>query len=73
MSEKVKSLLIGAISGAALGAALAWVASEGADEEVDELGQRNSAVSQLGPGDYIALGISILALARQFSNMLRKS
>ena len=73
MSERMKSLLIGTLSGAALGAALAWVASEETDDEVDELGQRSSAVSQLGPGDYIALGISILTLARQFSNMLRKS
>jgi hypothetical protein len=73
MDEKMKSLLIGAASGAALGATLAWVANEGDDDEMDELGQRNSAVSQLGPGDYIALGISILTLARQFSNMLRKS
>ncbi len=72
MNEKMKSLLIGAASGAVLGAALAWVASE-VDDEVDETGQRNSAVAQLGPGDYIALGISILTLARQFSNMLRKS
>ena len=68
MNEKTKTLLIGTIAGAALGAALAWVASDA--DDVD-LGTR-SAVSQLGPGEYIALGISILTLARQFSSMMRK-
>jgi len=69
MNNKTKTLLIGTISGAVLGAALAWVASDA--DDVD-LGTR-SAVSQLGPGEYIALGISILTLARQFSHMMRNN
>jgi len=69
MNDKTKTMLIGTIAGALLGAALAWIASDA--DDVD-LGTR-SAVSQLGPGEYIALGISILTLARQFSSMMRNS
>ena len=69
MNQKPKTLLIGVIAGALLGGTLAWIASDA--DDVD-LGTR-SAVSQLGPGEYIALGISILTLARQFSSMVRHS
>ncbi len=64
MNYKTKALLIGGIAGAVLGGALAWAASD--KDENEEL-----AVSSLGPSDYFALGISLLTLARQFSNMLK--
>jgi hypothetical protein len=64
VNYKTKALLIGGVAGAVLGAALAWAASD--DDEQEE-----SAVSSLGPSDYFALGISLLTLARQFSNMLK--
>ena len=66
MNPKLKALLIGSIGGAVLGASFAWIATDVGDEE--EL----PAVSQLGPGDYIALAIAILTLARQFNGMLKK-
>ena len=67
MKDSTKALVIGAVAGAFLGAALAWISNDA--DDID-LGTK-SAVSQLGPGDYIALGISILTLARQFSSMVR--
>ncbi|GIV71185.1 MAG: hypothetical protein NZ553_05280 [Caldilinea sp.] len=70
MSHRMRSLLIGAVAGALLGAAFAWVASDAdADGEVDAV----TALKRLGPMDYFALGIAILNLARQFGGMLHKS
>lgn len=70
MSHKMRALLIGVVAGAGLGAAFAWVASDGGND-----GDTNAvaAVKQLGPMDYFALGIAILTLARQFGGMLKKA
>ena len=70
MSHKNKSLLIGVLAGALLGAAFAWAASDGDDDAEGEL---RFSVASLGPADYFTLGISILTLARQFSGMLKKA
>lgn len=70
MSHKMRSVLIGVVAGAFLGATFAWVASESSEEGN---GDAVAAVKQLGPMDYFALGIAILGLARQFGGMLKKS
>jgi hypothetical protein len=67
MNSKTRSLLIGAIAGAVLGAAFAWVASSSSDEDGS-----SGAIETLGPTDYFQLGIGILNLARQFGSMLHK-
>ena len=64
MNYKTKALFIGGLAGALLGAAFAWAAADNDSEE-------ESGIAKLGPTDYFALGISILTLARQFSNMLK--
>lgn len=64
---KSKAIVVGLVAGALLGAAFAWVAADGDDE--DDL---HLSMESLGPADYFQLGISILTLARQFSGMLRK-
>lgn len=69
MSHKGRSVIVGLIAGALLGAAFAWIASDGQED-----GDRAvSPISRLGPGDYFTLGISILTLARQFGAMLKSS
>lgn len=69
MSAKMKSVLVGLVAGALLGAAFGWVASDGDDEnDPNSLG-----LASLGPGDYFQLGISLLSLARQFSGMVKKT
>lgn len=70
MNHRTRALLIGIVSGASLGAAFAWLASEVAE---DDAGNKTSLVSQLGPMDYFTLGIAILTLARQFGGMLKKA
>ena len=68
MTHRTKALLIGGLAGALLGAAFAWAANDGADEEDEE-----SVGISLGPADYFTLGISILTLARQFNGMVKKA
>ena len=68
MNYRTKSLLIGTIAGALVGATFAWVASDGdADDPNAKVG-----LAQMGPSDYFQLGISVLNLARQFGGMVRK-
>ena len=71
MNHKLRALLIGTASGAILGAAFAWIASAMVDEDPDTTAM--TAISSLGPMDYIALGIALLTLARQFGGMLKKA
>ncbi|MBW7882875.1 MAG: hypothetical protein H3C34_09590 [Caldilineaceae bacterium] len=70
MSHKARAMLIGAVAGAFLGVAFAWVASDGVK---DEDGGGKTALQALGPMDYFSLGIAILTLARQFGGMLKKA
>lgn len=70
MNPKIKSLLIGLLAGATLGAAIGWVVADGADQR-GENGER-LGVTALGPGDYFKLGISILTLAREFGQMMKR-
>ncbi|MFM7171714.1 MAG: hypothetical protein ACKO4U_01570 [Caldilinea sp.] len=69
MSHRIRSILLGAMAGALLGATFAWVAS---DRDQDGESDALEAIKQLGPSDYFSLGIAILTLARQFGGMLRK-
>jgi hypothetical protein len=57
------------LAGALLGAAFAWVASDGEHEGKEG----HVGLAALGPGDYFQLGISLLNLARQFSGMVKKT
>jgi hypothetical protein len=70
MNHKMRSLLIGVVAGAMLGATFAWVAS---DNNNDGESDAVAAIKQLGPMDYFSLGIAILTLARQFGGMLKKA
>jgi len=68
MKYRTKALLIGVGVGALIGAILALTSSEG----YDEASSSESPIKALGPGDYFALGISVLTLARQFGQMLKR-
>ncbi len=69
MNYRTKSLLIGAVAGALLGATFAWVSSDSDPKDPEA----RVGFSQMGPTDYFQLGISILNLARQFGGMVNKA
>ena len=68
MNNRTKSMLVGLLAGAVLGATFAWVVNDGEDDEDTRVG-----LTALGPADYFTLGISILTLARQFSGMVKRA
>lgn len=68
MNDRTRALITGVIAGGILGAVLAWIATDG----YDEASSRENPIKALGPGDYLALGIGILTLARQFGAMLKR-
>jgi hypothetical protein len=68
MKYRTKALLVGIGIGAAVGAILALTSADG----YDEASAAENPIAALGPGDYFQLGISILTLARQFGQMLKR-
>lgn len=69
MNRRQRSILIGLISGALLGALIAWVYA-GAQE--DERGG-GRAVPKLGPMDWVRLGLVILGAARQIGEVVKRA
>ena len=65
MNYRTKTIIVGLLAGALLGAAFGWVIGD------DDLDEEMPGLAALGPGDYFQLGISILTLARQFGSMIR--
>lgn len=72
MNPKIKSLLVGLLAGAALGAAIGWVVADNTEASGADGERLGAAVATLGPGDYFKLGISILTLAREFGQMMKR-
>jgi hypothetical protein len=68
MRYRTKALIIGTALGALLGAILALTSADG----YDEAKSTENPIAALGPGDYFQLGISILTLARQMGQMLKR-
>jgi len=70
MNVRAKSVVIGMLIGAAAGAVFGWIsAHEGDDPE------RTGAtgLSTLAPGDFLKIGISLLTLARELGQMVRRA
>lgn len=66
MSDRNKAIFMGVVIGAFLGAAFAWIATNGEDKEGNQRG-----LSKLGPTDYFSISMSVLTLARQFGDMFK--
>ena len=62
-NNRRKAIFVGMAIGALMGAAFAWMATDGDDDE--------GGLAKLGTSDYFTLGMSVLTLARQFGDMLR--
>ncbi|MCS7221133.1 MAG: hypothetical protein RML36_12075 [Anaerolineae bacterium] len=68
MSRRQRSILLGIVSGALLGALIAWIYA-GAQEE--ERGGAH-AIPRLGPMDWVRLGLVILGAARQIGEVVKR-
>lgn len=67
MSERTKTIMGAIAIGAVCGAVLGWTATS----NVDYMDGEKHGIENLGTKDYIALGMSLLTLARQVGEMLR--
>ncbi len=72
MSKEIRGILIGAATGALLGAALAWAVLS-REEEIapEEPAGRGRRRRRAGAGDWFKLGLSILQAGRQLADLVR--
>ncbi len=70
MSERLKSVAVGVILGAAVGALFGWLVS---DADAQRAPGKVTGLQAIAPGDYLKIGVAVLTLAREFGQMLRKS
>jgi hypothetical protein len=68
MNRRQRSLLIGILSGALLGALIAWVYMGAQEERRGEQG-----VPKLSPMDWVRLGLVILGAARQIGEVVKRA
>ncbi|MCD6291026.1 MAG: hypothetical protein J7M34_11030 [Anaerolineae bacterium] len=68
MSNRKRGILIGAITGAILGALVAWVYVGSQPED----GTSEDTSPQLAPTDWVRLAIAILGVARQLGELVRR-
>lgn len=71
MNKKTRGLLIGALSGALLGAALAWAMLSREELDTGEAPAQGRRRLQASTGEWFKLGMSILQAGRQMANMVR--
>ena len=69
MDEKQKSIVMGALLGAALGALGGYLFSRGAEMAGEEEGVENLSLRTVAPGEVVKLFISILGVLRSVAEM----
>lgn len=65
----MKSVMVGALLGAAVGAIFGLIVGDANDAQV---ATKRSSLATVAPADYMKIGISVLTLAREFGSMLKK-
>jgi hypothetical protein len=71
LNKRTRGLLIGTLSGALLGAVLAWALVSREDDGSDGLADANQGLVQASSGDWMRLGLAILQAGRQMADMVR--
>ena len=71
MNKRTRGLLIGTLSGALLGAVLAWVLVSREDDGTGGLPGTNQSRLQASSGDWMKLGLAILQAGRQMADIVR--
>lgn len=69
MNERLKSIMVGALLGAAVGAVFGMLVGDANDKQI---ATKRSSLATVAPADYVKIGISVLTLAREFGQMLSK-
>jgi hypothetical protein len=70
VNRKIRGLLVGAASGALLGAVLAWALLSREEVEAGDDPDRSQGL-KAGTGEWLRLGVSILQAGRQMADMVR--
>lgn len=73
MNPKTTAILLGAAIGAALGAGAAWtyIRQQEAKLPPVAVGLRQPIKMEAGAGDFIKIGVALLALLRQFDDLFK--
>ena len=71
MNKRTRGLLIGTLSGALLGAVLAWALVSREDDGSDGLPGTGQVGVQASSGEWMRLGLAILHAGRQMADMVR--
>lgn len=71
MNERTRSLLIGLAFGALVGAVFGWIVGD-AEEEATRSPNQPVGLSAMTTGDFVKIGISVLALVRELNVMLQR-
>ena len=73
MNKRTRGLLIGTLSGALLGAVLAWALVSSDDDASDDLLESGESRVRASSGEWMRLGLAILQAGRQMADMVRFS
>ncbi len=71
MNERTRSALIGLAFGALVGVIFGWIVGD-AEEEATRLPGQPVGLSAMTTGDFVKIGISVLALVRELNLMLQR-
>lgn len=75
MNPKTTAILLGAIIGAALGAGAGWTYMRQQEAKLPPVaiaaGVRQPVKMEAGAGDFIKIGVALLALLRQFDDLFK--
>jgi hypothetical protein len=73
VNPKTTAILLGGAIGAALGAAAAWTYMRQQESKlpVTALGVRQPIQMEAGAGDFLKIGVALLALVRQFDDLFK--
>ena len=71
MNKRTQGLLIGTLSGALLGAVLAWALVSREDDGSDGLPGTGQSRLQASTGEWMKLGLAILHAGRQMADIVR--
>jgi len=71
VNKRTRGLLIGTLSGALLGAILAWTLVSREDDGSDRLLGTGQSRLKAGTGEWMKLGLAILRAGRQMADIVR--